>query len=190
MPKPEDYYILPENHRSARLVRTEDSSNIYDDVPAERRNFHRHPTPAHQTSGLSETYATVLQSGAPSPQASMKSGQSRNVSSGLAQQTPRLVAAGTKKRDEGSMESSMIETEYQPLLSGGMQGVADYTELHMQQHNTAQADALPLPEPAGEWRMKDFAEAESAVDYEVPHIPQKYLTEGSARRKHHTQEKH
>lgn len=189
---------MPENHSSVVPMRTEDSgaSNIYEEVPSQR-NFHRYPTPDGQTSGLSGTYATVLHSGAPSQRASAKSDLSGNASllgngsSGVAQQTPRLIAAGPKGRDMGSVESSMIESEYQPLLSGDVQRATHYSDLHERQHNIAQADTLPVSLSAGRRvKLKDLAGGESTVDDEVPLVPRKYHTEGSTRRKHPTEDQH
>ena len=196
--KPEDYYIMPESHSSVVPMRTEDSgaSNIYEEVP-NRRNFHRYPTPEGQTSGLSGTYATVLHSGTPSQRASAKSGLSSNVSlsgngsTGVARQTPRLIAAGPKGREMGSAESSMIQSEYQPLLSGGVQRATNYTDRHERQHNIAQADTLPESLSAGgRVKLKDLAGGESTVDDEVPLVPRKYHTEGNVRRKHHAEDQH
>ena len=191
--KPEDYYILPENPGRVVPVQTEESggSNFYDEVPPDRSNFHKHRTPVGHSS-LSGTYETVLHSGSRSLRASLKSGPNTNVSlsgagaSGVTQQVPRLVSAGSRSSSEG-----IVDSEYQPLLSGAAYGAGGYTALHEEQHNTAQADTHPVPLPAeGGVRLKDLARGESTVDNEVPRLPRKYLTEGSTRRKHCIEDQH
>ena len=188
--KPDDYYIVPENPGRVVPMQTEESggSNIYEQVPPNRSNFRRHRTPVGHSS-LSGTYATVLHSDSRSPRSSLKSGPNSNVSvsgagvSGVTQQAPRLISAGSRSRNE-----SMVDSEYQPLLSGAVHGADDYTELHEQQHNTAQADTHPVSLPGV--RLKNLGEEESTVDDEVPRLPRKYLTEGSTRRKHRTEDQH
>lgn len=192
--KPEDYYIVPEHPNGNVARRNEDSgaSNIYEEVP-DRRDFGRYPAPEQQTSGLSGTYATVLHSGATSQRVSAKSGVSSNMSysgvassQGVARQAPRLVAAGLEGSNEGSTESTVMESEYQPLLSGGTQRTATYTGLR-EQHRLAQANSLPAASPAGGGvRLKELAAGESTVDDEVPRVHRKYHTAGSTKGKHHT----
>lgn len=172
--KPDDYYIMPENRGRVVPVQTEESggSNIYEEVPPDRSNFRRYRPPVAHSS-LSDTYATVLHSDSRSPRTSLKPGPNSNVSlsgagvSSVTQQAPRLVSAGSRSRNEG-----LVDSEYQPLLSGADHAVGGYTEPLEEQHNTAQADTHPVSLPAaGGMRLKDLAGGESTVDDEVPRLP-------------------
>ena len=191
--KPDDYYIVPEGSNGIGPRRTEDSgaSNIYEEIP-DRRNFSRYATP-EQSSGLSGAYTTVLHSGATSQRVSVKSGLSSSVSysgvmsnQGVARPAPRLDAAGQNGIDEDNTGSTFVESEYQPLLSGGAQRTATYTDLHEECRPT-QAESLPVSVPTGGGvKMKELVAGESATDDEAPLVPRKYHTVGSTREKPHT----